>query len=292
MRGHAKGRVVLPSRPEGKRRLAAPLLTFILLVPGLAGCLTEEYDPRQGSLQSATDVDSDFVHLVNVTDDDANGTERPDDPAPDPRLNLSARWNKGDTWYYESNVTDWMKVTVLGIREFDGEPHYGLMMEMGKIGNPASVTTLSHVSTDFVIRNVTLDDGFLEYDPGNPGPRFLPRYGTYEYNESGYQRVLGKDAAWKRNVRVLVTETWPLYPVSVPAGTFFASHFTTYTNQIQQGKSERFIVNERWYAPDLRSDIMLKTSTNTEDSKWFMLVYANVGGVEHGAMPERDWSRD
>lgn len=277
---------MLPSLPEGERRAGAALIVTLLLAPALAGCLAQEDDPsRRFFIGKPPEGDFAAPPPPKPPEENVTGPAGgiPDDPSPDPRLNLSAPWKRGDKWYYESNQSRFMRQTVLGVRVIGGTPYYLLRTETGLIGYAPTTTTVSRVTLDFRTVNSTLNDGFTEFDPPHPGIRFLPRWGTFEYNDSGYQRLAGRDVVWDRHVRVLVTESWPLYPVKIPAGKYLASHFTVYTSILAKGKEKPDLVqSERWYSPDVRNDVMIKTAVNSEKSEWFQLVYFVQNGTRHG----------
>ncbi len=278
----------------------AVFAALALVAPtALSGCLGSDAPDDEWRRRPFAPAAGDFLAPKPREDENRNASASqnggiPDDPSPDPRLNLSRPWSRGDRWYYESNESNFLRVTVSGVRKFGGVPHYVMKTEKGLIGYSATDTTWSVITRDFLMINSSLEDGFTEYDPPHPGLRFLPRYGKYEYNETGFQRIGGRDVGWQRNVRVLVTEAWPLYPVKVPAGKFLASEFAVYTSVTTKGDKAgtRLVVNERWYAPEVGNDVMLKMNVNAKKQESYQLAYFVHGGKRVGLSPtELDYEK-
>lgn len=278
-------------RPRGSPappRATALALVAALLAPALAGCLSRG-DPELTAQQV---VKIERAPVGDFAPDPAPATpaspSRPDtaDPSPDPRLNLTKPWGRGDRWYYESNRSTWMKMHVLGAYAVGNVPHYLLRTQYGKIGEPALATITSVVTREFETVNQTTPTGEERFSPAKPGYRFLPRDGSYSFNST---IVLHKNGLGQRFVNsVHVVEEWPLYPVNVPAGRFNASYFSVFAARVpiddkgKFGDLQRLPVTERWYSPELGNDVMLRTNIDTEEEEDYQLVYAIVYGKLSG----------
>lgn len=284
-----------PGKVHATRALA---LAAFLLAPALSGCLSRASQSACEPPVAPEEVDLCAREVVKI-EEPPLGDFVPEKPAapsaptrppasetgPDPRLNLTKSWGRGDTWYYESNRTNWMKVRVLGLIQVNGTPHYLLRTQYGKIGESAIAVIDQAISREFEIVNQTTPATHERYYPPKPGPRFLPRDGTYSFNSTQLVRRTGELVRHVNSVHVV--EEWPLYPVRVPAGTFNASYFSVFNARVpilengRFGELERF-ATERWYSPDLLNDVMLRTGVGTETEEDFQLVYARVYGRFHG----------
>lgn len=250
------------------RRVRAPLLVVLLLLPGLAGCAQEE-GPRRAQ---PTDKP-----LLLPGDEPVRPTGAQYDLR-DPGYVVNGSWRVGDGWDYESNRSTFRRVRVVDEEVFGRVAMLRVEEKIGKIGGAVSTTRSVWVDPrSWSAVNVT-DSATKTVDEYRPGaPLRLWRNTTLTYNHT-------RTDALERTTNDTIQLTSRLLPqhqtILFPWGYVEAKRVEQRALTRVGGNVTDSEITIHWVHMDFLNDVQYELDTGEQ----FKLVAAQVGNFRRGTL--------